>query len=36
MLTPEGLKKAKDEKIHKNICTDLVVFAATEAAKLLA
>jgi len=35
MLTPEGLQKAKDDNVHKNVCTDLVVFAATEATKLL-
>ncbi|MBU4293532.1 MAG: C-GCAxxG-C-C family protein [Actinobacteria bacterium] len=35
MLTPEGLQKVKDDNVHKNVCTDLVVFAATEAAKLL-
>ena len=35
MLTPEGLQKAKDDNVHKNICVDLVVFAATEAVKLL-
>jgi len=35
MLTPEGLQKAKYNNVHKNICTDLVVFAAIEAAKLL-
>ena len=29
MLTPEGLQKAKDDNVHKNVCTDLVVFAAT-------
>jgi len=35
MLTPEGLQKAKDDNVHKNICVDLVMIAATEAAKLL-
>jgi C_GCAxxG_C_C family probable redox protein len=35
MLTPEGLKKIKDENLHTNICTKLVAFAAKEAAKLL-
>lgn len=35
MLTPEGLKKIKDENIHANICAKLVAFAAKEAAKLL-
>ena len=35
MLTPEGLQKAKDNNVHKNICTDLIAFAATEAVKLL-
>ena len=35
MLTPGGLQKAKDNKVHKNVCTDLVVFATEEAAKLL-
>lgn len=35
MLTPEGLKKAKDENVHVNICAKLVAFAAKEAAKLL-
>jgi C_GCAxxG_C_C family probable redox protein len=35
MLTPEGLQKAKDINVHKNICTDIVVFAAEEAAKML-
>ena len=35
MLTPEGLQKAKDINIHRNICTDIVVFAAEEAAKML-
>ena len=29
MLTSEGLQKAKDDNVHKNVCTDLVVFAAT-------
>lgn len=35
MLTPEGLQKAKDNNVHKNICTDLVMFASAEALKLL-
>jgi C_GCAxxG_C_C family probable redox protein len=35
MLTPEGLQKVKDDKIHKNVCNELVMFAAAEAAKLL-
>jgi len=35
MLIPEGIQKATDNNVQKNICTDLVVFAATEAAKLL-
>ena len=35
MLTPEGLKKVKEENVHTNICTKLVAFAAKEAANEL-
>ncbi len=35
MLTAEGLKKIKDEKIHANICAPIVEFAELEALKLI-
>jgi C_GCAxxG_C_C family probable redox protein len=35
MLTPEGLKKAKDEKVHVNICAPIVEFAEREALALI-
>lgn len=35
MLSPEGLQKMKNDNIHKNVCNELVTFAAAEAAKLL-
>ena len=35
MLTPEGLKKIKDEKVHVNICAPIVEFAEREALKLI-
>jgi C_GCAxxG_C_C family probable redox protein len=35
MLTPEGLKKFKDENVHASICAQLVAFSAKESAKLL-
>ncbi len=35
MLTPEGLKKIRDEKVHVNICAPIVEFAEREALKLI-
>jgi hypothetical protein len=35
MLTPEGLKKIKDEKIHVNVCAPIVEFAEREALKII-
>jgi C_GCAxxG_C_C family probable redox protein len=35
MLTPEGLKKIKDEKIHINVCAPIVEFAEREALKII-
>lgn len=35
MLTPEGLEKFKNENVHANICSGLVMFAVSEALKLL-
>lgn len=35
MLTPEGIKKAKDEKVHVNICAPIVEFAEREALVLI-
>jgi len=35
LKTPEGLKKARDNDIHKKICTGLVEYAAEHAAGLL-
>ena len=35
MLTPEGSKKAKDEKVHVNICAPIVEFAEREALALI-
>jgi C_GCAxxG_C_C family probable redox protein len=35
MLTPEGLNKIKDGKIHKNICAPIVEFAEREALKII-
>jgi C_GCAxxG_C_C family probable redox protein len=35
LLTPEGQKKAKDENVHKKICSNLVAFTASEAARIL-
>jgi C_GCAxxG_C_C family probable redox protein len=35
MLTPEGLKKMKDEKVVVNICAPIVEFAEREALKLI-
>lgn len=35
MLTPEGLKKIKDGKLHVNVCAPIVEFAEREALKLI-
>jgi C_GCAxxG_C_C family probable redox protein len=35
MLTLEGLKKIKDEKIHINVCAPIVEFAEREALKII-
>jgi len=35
MLTPEGLKKIKDEKVHTNVCAPIVEFAEREALKII-
>jgi C_GCAxxG_C_C family probable redox protein len=35
MLTPEGLKKIKDGKIHANVCAPIVEFAEHEALKII-
>jgi C_GCAxxG_C_C family probable redox protein len=35
MLTPEGLKKIRDEKVHINICAPIVEFAEREALSLI-
>jgi C_GCAxxG_C_C family probable redox protein len=35
MLTPEGLKKIRDEKVHVNVCAPIVEFAESEALKLI-
>jgi hypothetical protein len=35
MLTPEGLRKIKDEKIHVNVCAPIVEFAEREALKII-
>jgi C_GCAxxG_C_C family probable redox protein len=35
MLTPEGLKKLKDEKVIVNVCAPIVEFAEREALKII-
>jgi C_GCAxxG_C_C family probable redox protein len=35
MLTPEGMKKFKDEKAHVNVCAPIVEFAEREALKII-